>query len=72
MMQLITPTPRNALRQLRNASFNSERRAPSAAAIQQISSIKPQGVPIIDLGFGRKHMKYNGFRHNRPTTGPLT
>jgi hypothetical protein len=72
MMQLITPTPRKAVRQLRNASFNSERLAPRAAAIQQISSIKPQGVPIVDRGFGSKRMKYTGFRYNRPTTGPLT
>jgi hypothetical protein len=40
MMQLITPTPRKALRQPRNASLSSERFAPGAAAIHPISSNK--------------------------------
>src|ERR1700722_9236399 len=33
IMQLMTPTPMNALRQARNASPSSERRTPGAAAI---------------------------------------
>jgi hypothetical protein len=37
MMQLITPTPRKALRQPRNASLSSERLTPDAAAIHHIS-----------------------------------
>jgi hypothetical protein len=33
IMQLMTPTPMNALRQARNASPSSDRRTPGAAAI---------------------------------------
>jgi hypothetical protein len=55
MMQLITPTPMNALRQPRSASLSSERLTPGAAAIDLISSnIRAADV---DRGFGGKRQE---------------